>query len=157
MFLRCFVILAASFALFTGFKDSVNASSESTPPTAKYSTVNGNSNREMKSPASPQADTPKKQVAEAPLRLPQCLNGTWREQSGKPFSWIFTVYRNQLIIRRTDNFVSGVLNRSGNDWVGQLQWGSRNGETWNNFVLTPNANCGEVRTNQSWSYRNKLN
>jgi hypothetical protein len=82
---------------------------------------------------------------------PQCLNGTWREQYDNPLSWNFAVAGTTVTIRRTDNFVSGTFNQSGNDWVGQLHWG--NGDTWNNVVLTPNSNCNEVRTNQSWWYR----
>jgi hypothetical protein len=80
-----------------------------------------------------------------------CLNGEWREQYEKPFHWTFSATGNTLHVERTDKFVAGDFTRSGDRYVGSIHWG--NGETWSHIVLTPNSDCSQVATNQSWWYR----
>ena len=83
--------------------------------------------------------------------LSTCLNGVWREQYINPLSWRFSLTGNNLLIRRTDNGVSGTFSKSGINWVGQLKWS--NGTTTDNVILSPTPDCKEIRTNQSWWYR----
>jgi hypothetical protein len=91
------------------------------------------------------------QKAAEQAEITTCLNGIWREQYEPPKSWLFTVDGDSLTIQRTDNFVSGTLSKNGDNWIGQIRWGS--GEVWPNIVLTPSPDCTQVHTNQSWWYR----
>jgi hypothetical protein len=80
-----------------------------------------------------------------------CLEGVWAQDETSDWRWRFQAKPGELTISRTDGFVSGTFSRTGTVWTGQLHWGS--GETYNNVVLAPAANCREVRTNQSWWFK----
>jgi hypothetical protein len=82
-----------------------------------------------------------------------CLVGTWREQYDNPLSWRFN--RNAdgtLSITRFDGGVLGTFSKSGMDWIGELK--VPDGTVWkSDVVLSPTADCKQVRTNQDWWYR----
>ena len=95
--------------------------------------------------------SPSAPVSIEPAHLPECLNGTWKEQYANPLTWDFKVSGNSLSITRTDNFAKGTLARSGNSFSGTLRWS--NGTETKNLILTPDPDCTSVTTNQSWSYQ----
>ena len=58
---------------------------------------------------------------------------------------------NSVNVMRNDKLVTGSFHPSGgSNYVGDLHW--RNGQVTKDMTLTPNADCSEVRTNQSWWY-----
>lgn len=81
-----------------------------------------------------------------------CLVGLWREQYDHPLVWTFNVNGETLSIRRADGGVTGTFSKSGRDWTGELNLSD--GSVWkSNVVLSPTADCNQVRTNQEWWYR----
>jgi S1-C subfamily serine protease len=79
-----------------------------------------------------------------------CLDGDWKEQYENPAVWSFKLEGKTLKIKRLDNFVSGVLMKKDDSYIGELHWG--NGDVWKDVVLTPTTDCSQVWTNQSWRY-----
>ena len=89
------------------------------------------------------ADRP---AAQAPST---CINGTWHEGS---FDWDFNVSGSSLFIKRTDECIAGKFEAYGDEWRGELR-GECVGGIRKDVVLTPNADCSQVRSNQGWQYK----